>query len=135
MDREANVRTVKSYLDAITRFDVEAAKQLLDPGVVQMEHPNRLYAKGQVRDFAQLTEDLPKGRAILSEQQYEIRSILADGDRVAVEARWRGVLNIPIRAMAAGNEMIAHVAMIFTLRDGRIVSQANYDCYEAFDVA
>jgi len=28
--------------------------------------------------------------------------------------------------------MVAHICMIFTLKDGRIVGQANYDCYDDF---
>lgn len=34
-----------------------------------------------------------------------------------------------------GDTMVAHICMVFTLRDGRIVAQNNYDCYEDFAAA
>jgi ketosteroid isomerase-like protein len=127
-----NIRVVRTYLEAIERFDVEAADQCLDPSVVQTEHPNRLYAKGQVRRREELRRDLPKGRAVLRSQAYPIDNVVAAGETVVVETRWQGVLNVPLGRLQPGDTMVAHICMVFRLRDGRIVAQANYDCYEDF---
>ena len=40
----------------------------------------------------------------------------------------------PARAQNAGDAMVAHICMVFTLRDGRVIAQRNYDCYEDFSV-
>jgi hypothetical protein len=32
-----------------------------------------------------------------------------------------------------GDIMVAHLCMVFRLKDGRIIEQRNYDCYEDFN--
>lgn len=49
---------------------------------------------------------------------------------MAIEARWIGVLAIPFGRIPAGGELTAHFGVFFRLRDGRIVSQNNYDCFD-----
>lgn len=127
-----NSDLVKAYLAAVERFDVPAVAALLDPSMVQREMPNLLYAEGQSRDRARMLEDLPKGARLLRDQRYEIQSLTADGDRVVVEARWEGTLSVPLGRLQAGDSMVAHIPMVFECRDGRIVGQRNYDCYEPF---
>jgi ketosteroid isomerase-like protein len=127
-----NVDLVRTYLAAIQRFDVEAASALIDDAIVQTELPNRLYAKGQVRTKAEMMRDLPKGRAVLREQSYPIETIFGAGDLVTVETKWTGTLNVPLGRLQPGDAIVAHICMVFTIKDGRIVAQRNYDCYEDF---
>ena len=132
MREEGNVEIVRAYLAAIERFDVEAVGRYIDPAIEQVERPNRLYAKGQVRGREELLRDLPRGAQVLRRQSYPIETIFGAGDKVTVETRWEGILNIALGTMKAGDAMVAHICMVFTLRDGRIVRQVNYDCYEPF---
>ena len=55
---------------------------------------------------------------------------MADGDRVSVEVLWTGTLALAFGALAVGSQMRAHSAMFFEFKDGKIVSQRNYDCFE-----
>ena len=135
MGEEENIAVVRAYIEAVERFDADAAAALLHADVVQTELPNKLYAKGQVRGRGELMRDLPKGRQVLRSQAYPISTIFAAGDRVAVETRWEGVLNVPLGRLQPGDAMVAHICMIFTLRGGKIVGQKNYDCYEDFAAA
>lgn len=128
----ANMDVVRRLIAAIEAFDVETAAALYHPDVVQTEYPNRLYAKGQVRDAETMLKDLPRGRQVLRSQRYPIETIFAAGDRVVVETRWEGILNVPLGALQPGDAMVAHICMVFTLRDGRVIAQKNYDCYEDF---
>ena len=57
-------------------------------------------------------------------------SAVAQGDRVAVEAEWSGVLAIPVATLAPGDTMKANFAMFFEMADGRIRSQHNCDCFQ-----
>jgi len=60
--------------------------------------------------------------------------VIENGDDMAVELEWAGVLAEPVMSLPAGYEMKAYVAMFLTFRDGKIVSQRNYDCYPPFEM-
>ena len=130
-----NVAVIREYIAAIERFDVEAVGRLLHPDVVQIERTNRLYAKGQTRGYAEMTRDLPRGAKVLRKQSYPISAIFDAGDTVTVETRWEGILKVPLGALQPGDAMVAHICMVITLLDGRIIRQVNYDCYEDFSGA
>jgi ketosteroid isomerase-like protein len=129
---ESNIATVQTLLAAIERFDVAAAGALYHPDVVQTEKPNKLYASGQVRNREKMLEDMPKGAKVLRSQRYPIDPIFGSGDKVTVETRWEGILNVPLGRLLPGDAMAAHVCMVFTLKDGKVIGQVNYDCYEDF---
>lgn len=128
-----HLETVAAYLQALAegecgsplaRFFTEDARQI--------EMPNRLNPGGRESDLATMLQRSEQGRGFLLRQSFEILSGLESGERVAVEARWSGVLAVPVGTLAAGAEIKAHLAMFFELRDGRIHRQRNYDCFEPF---
>lgn len=127
-----NMEVVRTYLGAVERLDVEAAVACLDPAIEQVERPNRLYKDGQVRGFEQVMRDLPRAAQVLQRQSYDVATVFASGEQVVVEARWEGIVNVPLGRLMPGDAMVAHIAMVFTLKDGKIVRQVNYDCYEDF---
>lgn len=127
-----NMEVVRTYLGAVERLDVEAAAACLDPVIEQVERPNRLYKDGQVRGFEQMKRDLPRAAQVLQRQSYDVATVFASGEQVVVEARWEGIVNVPLGRLMPGDAMVAHIAMIFTVKDGKIVRQVNYDCYEDF---
>jgi len=98
----------------------------------QIELPNRLNPSGQESDLAGMLLRSEQGRKVLRSQHYEIVSEVAQGSRLAVEAVWTGILAVPFGTLTSGSEMKAHFAMFFEFRDGRIASQRNYDCFEAW---
>lgn len=125
--------TVRAYLHALeSGVAGDDLRAFLHDEIVQEEMPNRLYAKGQRRDLAQLLADSVRGRSALTQQRYAVRSIVANGDAVAAEVTWTGTLAVAFGQLAPGAELRAHIAMFFELRDGRIAVQRNYDCYEPF---
>jgi ketosteroid isomerase-like protein len=132
---ESNVATVRAYIAAVEALDLERVAGFIDPAIVQTEYPNRLYARGQVRGREDMLRDLPRARTVLRSQSYPIGNIFAAGDKVTVETRWEGVLNVPLGRLQPGEVIVAHICMVFTLKDGRIVAQKNYDCYEDFGAA
>jgi hypothetical protein len=67
---------------------------------------------------------------ILARQRYEIASEIARADRVVIEARWSGVLVVPVGTLATGAEMEAHLAIFWEMSGGKIIVQRNYDCFE-----
>ena len=85
-----------------------------------------------MRHAAVLRAAYEQGRKILRSQTYRVQRIVEAGDEVAVELEWSGILAVAVMGLAAGSEMKAFVAMFLTFRDGKIVSQRNYDCYPPF---
>lgn len=102
------------------------------PDVVQREFPNLLTKAGATRDRAALLRGMEAGKKATTAERYEVVSLIAEGDEVAVEAIWTATLNVAVGSLAAGQTMRAYLAMFFTWRDGKIVAQRNYDCFEPF---
>ena len=71
------------------------------------------------------------GKSLLTDQGIEVHSLLVDGDRVAVQSTWTGVVGHDV-GFAAGTRLTAHMAGFLTVRDGLVVRHETYDCYEAF---
>lgn len=58
--------------------------------------------------------------------------LVADGDKVAVEAIFRATFKMDVAGIAKGEVMTAHFAMFFTMRDERIARHTSYDCFDAW---
>jgi limonene-1,2-epoxide hydrolase len=130
-DSERNIETVREYMKALQDGEAgDLLRRFFTPDVRQVEMPNLLNPRGQESDLKHILERSLQGKQILKWQRYEIVSAMAAKDRVAVEARWTGVLAVPVGKLAAGVEMRASFAMFFQLLDGRIAMQRNYDCFE-----
>lgn len=130
MKARTNLETVTLYLRSIETGDFARIADLFASEAAMEQLPNRIYPNGLRSNVTQLAEGFEKGRKLLSQQRYEIRDAVAEGDRVAVEVLWTGTLAIGFGSLVAGSQMRAHSAMFFEFREGRIVSQRNYDCFE-----
>ncbi|MEU6082738.1 nuclear transport factor 2 family protein [Streptomyces sp. NPDC047108] len=102
---------------------------------VHHELPNALYADGVVRDLAGLAKAAEAGKQGLTEQSFEVLGAVAAGDQVALEVLWTGTIARPLGDLPAGHVLRAHIATFLRFRDGKIVSQRNYDCYERLSPA
>ncbi len=47
-----------------------------------------------------------------------------------VEVTWSGTPAVALGDLAAGPVVRAHIAAFLEFRDGKIIAQRNYDCYE-----
>jgi ketosteroid isomerase-like protein len=127
----ANLAIVKAYLRAVEHgAPFEEVRTFFTDDVVQRELPNQLVPNGATRRLPELAEAAARGRTVVTAQRYDIQSELAAGDRVAIEARWTGTLAIPFGTIPAGGALTATVGVFFQLRDGKIASQNNYDCFD-----
>jgi ketosteroid isomerase-like protein len=66
----------------------------------------------------------------MTAQRYEVLNAVASGDRVALEIQWTGTLAVPFESIPAGGQMRARFAVFLEFRQGKIVRQRNYDCFE-----
>lgn len=128
---QKNLGIVKAFFGAIERGgDASALMSYYSEDVIQEEFPNAFLPQGARRDLEALSQASARGRKVMASQTWEIISALASGDTVVVEAAWTGTLAVPLDAKTpAGSVMRARFAQFFRLRDGKIVSQRNYDCF------
>jgi len=129
-----NLATARSYIAALSNgADAEELDRFYAPGVLQEEFPNRLLPNGATRDREGLRQARIRGKALLSAETFELLGAVADGNQVAMELRWTGTVGIDAGPFTAGQTLRARFAMFLEFRDGRIVRQRNYDCFEPWD--
>lgn len=126
-----NTEIVRRYYDALRRQATgEELAAFYSPDVIQEEYPNRFLPNGTRRDLNGLKEAAARGQGVMARQELEILSMTAQGDTVVVEARWAGTLARDLGPIVQGTVMRARFAQFFLFRDGLIVSQRNYDCFD-----
>lgn len=123
--------TALRYHRAVSNFATgEELAAFFHPDAVHHELPNALFPNGNVRDLAGLCAAAEAGRAALSAQNFEVLNAVASGDQVALEVLWTGTTAVPLGALPAGHTLRAHIATFLEFRDGKIIAQRNYDCYD-----
>ena len=130
MNPVTNLKKVEHYLKSIENGDFAYIVNLFSPDAVLEQLPNRIYPNGIRSEVSRMAEAFEKGRKLLSSQSYEIKSCIVDGDKLSIEVLWTGTLALPFGSLSVGSQMRAHSAMFFQFKDGKIVSQRNYDCFE-----
>ena len=127
----SNLQMARSYLLAVEGgASCDALRQFFGPGVVQEEFPNRVFAQGAKRDLGAILAAAERGQRVMAKQRYEIRTEMADENKVALEVSWEATLDIPFGTLPAGGTIRAHLAIFLEFRGGKIVWQRNCDCYE-----
>ena len=129
-DSLTHLQKIQHYLQSIEDGNYAYLAELFADGATVEQLPNRIYPNGVRAGVAKMSEAFAKGRKLLSSQTYEIKNHVVNGEKVAVEVLWTGILAIGFGSLAAGSAMRAYSAMFFEFQDGRIVSQRNYDCFE-----
>jgi ketosteroid isomerase-like protein len=122
---------IERYLSLIAdpSVDVERIAELLDDDMRFVERPNLVNPRGSTRDVAELLTSVAHGRRLLKAQHFEIVDHVVDGDTIATRAIWTGTPALDAPPFRAGAPIRADSFMHFTLRDGRIAHQENYDCF------
>jgi ketosteroid isomerase-like protein len=122
---------IERYLSLIAdpSVDVERIAELLDDDMRFVERPNLVNPRGSTRDVAELLTSVAHGRQLLEAQHFEIVDHVVAGDTVATRVIWTGTPALDAPPFRAGSCIRADSFMHFTLRDGRIAHQENYDCF------
>ena len=99
----ANLALVRDYLSALERGATgPALGRFFSSDAVQREFPNRLNPHGAESDLKALLERAERGGEVVASQEYRVRSAMARGDTVAVEAEWVATLAVPVGGIPAG---------------------------------
>jgi ketosteroid isomerase-like protein len=126
-----NLTIARRYLEALENgAEAGALAEFFTEDVVQEEFPNRLSPIGQHRDLKALLASARKGKQIIRAQKFDVLNSIADGDNVALEVLWSGLLAVAVDSLPADSELRAHVSIFLEFRDGKICRQHNYDCFD-----
>jgi ketosteroid isomerase-like protein len=126
-----NLATAKRYIRAIESGTYgDQLAEFFAPEVIVEIFPSKFFPQGSRDDLAGIRAAAARGKKAMASQRYEIKNELASGDYVALEILWAGTLAVPFQSKPAGAEMRAHFAAFLQFKDGKIVSQRNYDCYD-----
>ncbi|WP_229711728.1 nuclear transport factor 2 family protein [Streptomyces daqingensis] len=129
-----DVRAAVRYHQAVARFAAgDELAVFFHEDAVHRELPNALFPDGAVRDRGGVTAAAEAGRKALSRQTFDVVNAVAADGQVALEVLWTGTLAVPLGELPAGHVLRAHIATFLEFRDGKIVEQRNYDCYERLE--
>lgn len=124
---------LRRYLDAVSRMAVgEELASYYDKDAIQEEYPNKITPVTARRTLPDILAASERGKKIMASQSFEILNFMQAGDKVAVEMLWTGTLSVPVASIPAGGQMKARFGVFIEMRDGKILSQRNYDCFEPF---
>ncbi|MFT3767060.1 MAG: nuclear transport factor 2 family protein [Minicystis sp.] len=126
-----HVTTVRNYLAAVERLqDVDEVVSFWHPEGIFEELPNAISPRGSTRDRSTLVKSFGHAKTLIATQRNEVVNIFGAGDQVLVEFVWTGTLAIDAGPLRAGETLRARCAGVFTMRDGLIYRQRQYDCYD-----
>ena len=127
---------VRSLLAAISRSaSEEELAAYWHPDAAQVEYPSLMRPAGHTRAVAEMFEGYRAGVDLIRQQQYDVHTVVDDGARLAVQLTWTATTAIDAGSLAAGTQFVAHVAIFYEFKEGRIFRQSSYDCYEPFSSA
>lgn len=122
---------VRDLLDAISGdAAAEEVAAYWHPDAEQVEYPSVMRPRGHTRGLAEMLEGYRAGSGLLRQQRYDVRNVVDDSEQVAVQLTWTATTAVDAGTLPAGTDLVAHVAIFYEFRDGRILRQGSYDCYE-----
>jgi len=114
------------------RSSAEEVLQFYHPDIRQTEFPNTLTKNRTVRKLNDLKEAAENGKKVLLKEEYEVINSYCFENTVILEAVWTGTLAVAMGNTPAGGQMKAYFAQFYEFKDGKIIKQRNYDCFEPF---
>lgn len=104
------------------------------PDAEQVEYPSLMRPHGHRRSLAEMLEGSERGLELIRDQHFDVHTAIEAGDEVAVQLTWTATIAADLGTLAAGTPLVAHVAAFYVFRDGLVLRQSSYDCYEPIAV-
>ena len=100
------------------------------PDAVQVEYPSLMRPEGHRRPLDEMLAGAELGLTLIRDQRYDVHHVVEQGDHVAVQLTWTATMAVDAGPLVAGTELVSHVAAFYDFRDGLVLRQSSYDCYE-----
>jgi ketosteroid isomerase-like protein len=108
----------------------EALTRFWHPDAEQIEYPSLMRPHGHRRSLAEIAAGAELGAQVIRDQRYDVHTMIEQGDQVAVQLTWTATVAAELGAVSAGTSLTAHVGLFYVFRDGLVLRQSSYDCYE-----
>ena len=115
-----NVEIVRQFTEAWERRDTDVMVELVDPNVEQYGTVGGLEEGRILRGITEIARDYERVEEMWDEHRVEIERLIDAGDQVVVFQREYQ------RGRSSGVELVIDAAVIFALRDGRIIRLRGY---------
>lgn len=132
MPNDPAIELIERYIHATAApaTTPEELAALVHPDVEVTIHPNITAPTGTHSTLEEMQAGLKAGQSLMAWQKYEIHGYdVPSPDRVTSQTTWTGELAVELGPWPAGTRLRAEIAMFFTLRDGKVYRQENFDCY------
>ncbi|MEX0784761.1 MAG: nuclear transport factor 2 family protein [Dehalococcoidia bacterium] len=132
MPNDSEIAAVERYIHATASSSTtpEELAALVHPEVQVTIHPNIAAPTGTRSTLPEMQAGLKAGQSLMAWQKYDIHGHdLPVPDRVISRTTWTGELAVDLGPWPAGTRLRAEIAMFFSLRNGLIYRQENFDCY------
>lgn len=100
------------------------------PDAEQIEYPSLLRPNGHRRGLDEMRAGAAVGARLIAKQQYVVHTAVEDGDQLAVQFTWTATVAEDLGTLPGGTRLVSHVAAFYIFRDGLVLRQSSYDCYE-----
>ena len=94
------------------------------------EMPHRFAPTGRKNDFAGLQQAFTSGQKLMAEQRYILHDVVAGDDAAALQLSWEMTLAQDMGDLSAGDKLSGKLAIFFRVKDGKIIQQTDYLCYD-----
>ncbi|RIV27774.1 nuclear transport factor 2 family protein [Fibrisoma montanum] len=102
------------------------------PDIEQIEFPNAITRTTAIRNLDDLKAASERGQQVMQKEEYKVTRSYVFDNTVIIEAIWTGTLAIPLGSIPIGGQMQANFAQFYDFKDGLIIRQRNYDCFQPF---
>src|SRR5205085_2323513 len=108
----------------------ETLARFWHPEAEQVEYPSVMRPEGHRRSLEEMLTGAELGTRVIRDQSFEVHTVVEQGDETAVQLTWTATVAADLGPLKAGTRLKAHVAAFYVFRDGLILRQSSYDCYE-----
>jgi predicted ester cyclase len=125
-------RLVEQYIGLLNNpaARLEDVKSFLHAEIVWQEMPNSFAPTGRRSDYEAILATWEKGREFLPQQEYTLRRLIVSGDTAVLQISWRGKVSKALAGLPPGTELSGQIATFLEFREGKIISQIDYPCYD-----
>ena len=110
----------------------EELRRFFHDDAEQIEYPSLVDPRVGRRGLDGMITASELGAGLLAFQRYDVRRWIESEETVVCQAEWHAELAKDAGPLREGQHLHTYSILIFTFRDGKIIRQEAYDCYEPF---